>query len=136
MPDLSDFAAAEDEFVAKLRGLLRRRRTFKVDALADKLDVSPKRVREALQKLRDAGFRIPPEAGGAVGQLFWLADKGNCRFDRWKLAWKHRMDAFGMCVIQIFREFLESCPRLDCELADRRGYPARVIELIFGERRL
>lgn len=66
MPDLSDFAAAEDELVESVRTLLKRKRTFKVEALADKLDVSPKRIREAIQTLRDAGFRIPDETGGQV----------------------------------------------------------------------
>lgn len=64
--DLSDIVAASDETVALVRDALKRKRKFKVETLADELDTSPKRVRAALEALRNAGFRIPEEAAGEV----------------------------------------------------------------------
>ena len=62
--DLSEFIS--DELVGNVRDLLKRRRTFSVEALADKLDVSPRRIREAADRLRDAGYSLPPEVAGTI----------------------------------------------------------------------
>lgn len=64
--DLSAFLDAEDPLIANVREALRRRRSYRVEDLADRLDVSPKRIREAVDRLREAGFRIPPERDGEV----------------------------------------------------------------------
>lgn len=64
MPDISKYV--DDEVAVKVRDALKRKRSHDVDLLADLLDVSPKRIREALQLLREHGFRIPPEKQGKV----------------------------------------------------------------------
>jgi biotin operon repressor/predicted phosphodiesterase len=74
VPDLSRYI--EDELTQAVREALKRKRKFQVDVLADQLDVSPKRIREAIQDLRDAGFRIPAEAAGAV-ELLKIAPTNN-----------------------------------------------------------
>jgi predicted phosphodiesterase len=66
MTNFADFLAADNPLVGQVRDALKRKRTFRVDALADALDVSPKRVREAIDALRTAGFRIPSEVEGHV----------------------------------------------------------------------
>lgn len=65
-PDLSEFAEAGDPLVGRVKEALRRKKSYRVETLADKLDVAPKRVREAVQALRDAGYRIPDEAAGVI----------------------------------------------------------------------
>lgn len=64
MTDLSDFI--DDDLTQRVRDLLRRKRTYRVDTLADALDVSPKRIRLVVAALREHGYRIPEEANGAV----------------------------------------------------------------------
>lgn len=64
MPDLTDFI--DDELVERVKAALRRKRAYEVETLADQLDVSPKRVRDAVDKLRLLGFRIPDERAGTV----------------------------------------------------------------------
>ena len=64
MTDLSDFTT--DAFVDDLRKALGRKKRVRVDTLADALDVSPKRVREAIDELRKLGYRIPELTDGAV----------------------------------------------------------------------
>jgi len=56
----------DDELLERAREALKRKRSYKVDELADKLDVSPRRIREAVEKLREAGFRIPEEREGVI----------------------------------------------------------------------
>ncbi len=63
-PDITEFL--DDEFALRLREALKRKRSHDVTDLADRLDVSPRRVREALDALREHGFRIPPEEAGQV----------------------------------------------------------------------
>ena len=65
MTDLSDFAAT-DPLVGKVRDLLKRKRKYRVETLADELDAAPRRVRAAIVALQDAGFRIPAEVAGEV----------------------------------------------------------------------
>jgi predicted phosphodiesterase/biotin operon repressor len=43
-----------------------RKRTLRVEEIADQLDVSPKRVREAVEALRAGGYRIPDEQGNVI----------------------------------------------------------------------
>lgn len=64
--DFSDFAAAGDETVQRVRTALKRKRKFRVETIADELDISPRRVRDALDKLRLSGYRIPEEVDGQV----------------------------------------------------------------------
>lgn len=65
MADLSEFVA-DDPLVGAIREALRRKRSYSVEALADAVDASPRRVRDAIAALRDAGFRIPAEKDGTV----------------------------------------------------------------------
>jgi predicted phosphodiesterase/biotin operon repressor len=59
--------APEREFDQALHAMLKgKRKPVSVEALADTLDVSPKRVREALDRLRAGGYRVPDETGGHV----------------------------------------------------------------------
>src|ERR1700758_3405295 len=64
--DVSEVLAADDPFVDRVREALKRKRSYSVEALADLVDASPRRVREAIDALRSAGFRIPPEQDGEV----------------------------------------------------------------------
>lgn len=64
MTDLADFLSAEDPLVGQVREALRRKRGYTVEALANAVDASPRRVREAIDRLREAGFRIPEEKSG------------------------------------------------------------------------
>ena len=64
-PDLTEFMD-DGDLVGKVRDALKRRKSFKIETLADTLDVSPRRVREAVACLQQAGYRIPPEAEGAI----------------------------------------------------------------------
>lgn len=66
MADLAEFLDASDPLVTEVRDALKRKRKFTVEALADQLDVSPRRVRDAVEQLRAAGYRIPAEANGEV----------------------------------------------------------------------
>ena len=66
MSDLLEFLAADDPLVATVKTALRRRRSYRVEALADELDVSPRRIRQAVDTLRRAGFRVPKEADGTI----------------------------------------------------------------------
>jgi predicted phosphodiesterase len=62
--DLSEFL--DDAVVQRVREALKRKRSYSVEGLADAVDASPRRVRDALELLRNAGFRIPKEVGGEV----------------------------------------------------------------------
>ena len=63
--DLTEFLDS-DPLLAAVRNQLRRKRSYSVEALADKVDASPRRVREAIERLREAGFRIPEEREGRI----------------------------------------------------------------------
>ena len=63
-PDLSGFL--DDEFALSVHEALKRKRSHDVTEIADRLDCSPRRVRAALEALREHGFRIPPEKAGKV----------------------------------------------------------------------
>lgn len=65
--DLSEFL--DDPIVEAVREALKRRRKFQVEALADQVDASPRRVRQAISQLQDAGYRIPAEVAGQVELL-------------------------------------------------------------------
>lgn len=65
MTDLSEFID-DDEFIGALRNALRRKKTVRIDTLADTLDVSPKRVRAGIEALREHGYRVPEIAEGRV----------------------------------------------------------------------
>jgi biotin operon repressor len=70
MTDLSEFInsteADDDEFVKAVKKALGRKKTIRIEAIADQLDVSPKRVRDAIKALRDYGYRIPDITDGLV----------------------------------------------------------------------
>lgn len=56
-----------DPLDAEIHGMLKgKRKPVEIHELADSLDVSPRRVREALARLRAGGFRVPDEADGTV----------------------------------------------------------------------
>jgi DNA-binding transcriptional ArsR family regulator len=71
-PNLEEFdeiqreQALKDPLVAQVSDRLKRKRKYNVEALADDLDVSPRRIRTALAAMREAGFRIPDEVGGHI----------------------------------------------------------------------
>lgn len=65
MADLSEFLA-DDPLVEPVKDALKRKRGYTVEKLADTVDASPKRVRETIEALREAGFRIPPEKDGEI----------------------------------------------------------------------
>ena len=67
----------EDPLLPELRRLLKRKTPFTVGELADRLEVPPKRVREALDILRDQGFRVPEDDSGAIALEPVLPDKLN-----------------------------------------------------------
>lgn len=52
-----------DPFRDEVYELIKRKKRLSVEDVADTLDASPKRVREALRRLRDAGYRVPEERG-------------------------------------------------------------------------
>jgi predicted phosphodiesterase len=66
MPDLSEIVAADDPLLDAIRSALKRKRSYTVEHLADTVDASPRRVRDGIEQLRDAGFRIPEERDGQV----------------------------------------------------------------------
>ena len=71
-PDLSDFVDPDlnDTVVLdQVKTALKRRKKFAVDAIADQLDIAPRRVRAAIQTLREHGYRVPAETGGHVEVL-------------------------------------------------------------------
>lgn len=51
----------------QVHALIKRKRSIRVEQIADELDTPPKNVRAALDALRDDGYRIPPEA--ATGEV-------------------------------------------------------------------
>lgn len=57
------------DLAARARELLKRKRSLDVENLADTLDVSPRRAREALDRLRTDGYRVPPERDGGHIEL-------------------------------------------------------------------
>lgn len=58
---------AESELAQRARVLLKKPRT--IEQLADDLDVSPRRVREVLDDLREAGFRVPEPDEAQDGRI-------------------------------------------------------------------
>jgi predicted phosphodiesterase/biotin operon repressor len=64
MTDLSEFL--DDELTPRLRKALGRKKTVRIETLADLLDVSPKRVREGIDALREHGYRVPEITDGRV----------------------------------------------------------------------
>lgn len=62
VPDLSEY---EDPLIGMVRRKLGGRK-FRVETLADELEVPPKQIRWAIDVLREQGFRIPEESSGAV----------------------------------------------------------------------
>jgi predicted phosphodiesterase/biotin operon repressor len=55
-----------DPLDEQVRDLIRRKKRISVEALSDALDIAPKRVREALDRLRAQGYRVPDETEGIV----------------------------------------------------------------------
>lgn len=52
---------ADSPISALVHALIKRKRTIRVEQIADELDTSPKQVRKALDVLREQGYRVPPE---------------------------------------------------------------------------
>lgn len=66
-PALTDRGDPDASFDQALHALLKgKRKPISVEDLADRLDVSPKRVRDALDRMRAGGYRVPDETGGRV----------------------------------------------------------------------
>lgn len=53
----------DQEFLGTVHEFVRRKKRISVERVADELDVSPRRVREALSSLRGEGFRLPETDG-------------------------------------------------------------------------
>lgn len=61
-----DLASDEDPLTARVRGLIGGRKQPTLVDLSDSLDVSPRRVKGALEELRAQGYRIPEEPGDTI----------------------------------------------------------------------
>jgi len=53
----------EQDFLATVHEIVRRKKRISVERIADELDVSPRRIRDALTTLRVEGYRIPESDG-------------------------------------------------------------------------
>lgn len=65
------------EFDEAVRKAIGRKKRLSVEQLADTLDCSPRRVRESLDRLRQAGYRVPEASDGVVELQKVVPDKLN-----------------------------------------------------------